>query len=203
VRGHLAALQAYRAGLVEKQRRADLWELEMVGVIEALTALQDTIRDGIDWETRRAVVELLVKEIVIETKHPEGGRSYPIAHVTYRFEQPTPEIPTPIELEPLFSGLDVTKTPSCTILNLSGGGNRYDRTHSTQKVPTAGLWWVLCASGSVLAPRVGPSHSQDFPPITAAIEDTDTHHHFLHAAADRSGGKLQRLAIHVQRSRRM
>ena len=39
VQGHLAALETYRVSLVEEQRRLDLWEREMCGMVGTLTAL--------------------------------------------------------------------------------------------------------------------------------------------------------------------
>lgn len=102
VRGSVATLEAYRAGLVREQRRADLWEQEIVGVVEALEAIQVRLDAGLPWEQKRHFVELLVKGILIETLIDESGKRCPVAHVTYKFERPAAEAPIPIELEPLF-----------------------------------------------------------------------------------------------------
>ena len=75
VQAHLVALRAYRGGLVEEERRADAWEQEMCGVIEALVALRERLNGGLPWEERRFYVELLVKGIVMETKIDEGVRA--------------------------------------------------------------------------------------------------------------------------------
>jgi site-specific DNA recombinase len=105
VQGHLAALETYRASLVEEQRRLDLWEREMCGMVETLTALQEKLRAGVTFQDKRALVEMLVKRIKIETVTEDDGERYAKAHVTYRFERPdVSEAPIPIELEPLFAG---------------------------------------------------------------------------------------------------
>ena len=110
MRGKLAALDAYRSRLVEEQHWADLWEQEMVGLVEVLAALQERLDRGVTWEDKRAVVEMLVKGIVIETQTDEAGERYPVAHVTYRFEHPDlTEAPIPIELEPLFADVEVAQ----------------------------------------------------------------------------------------------
>jgi len=108
VQGHLAALKVYRSGLIDEQHRADLWEREMTGVVEALGALQEKLDGGVTWEDKRTVVKLLVKGIRVETKTSEEGKRYAVAHVTYRFERPdVSEAPIPIELEPLFAGSEM------------------------------------------------------------------------------------------------
>ncbi|MBN1976844.1 MAG: hypothetical protein JW918_05535 [Anaerolineae bacterium] len=102
IRGALATLRAYRDSLIEEQRRADLWERETSGIVEALTALQEQLDAGLDFADKRAIAQTLVKSIVIETPMDDDGKPYSKAHVTYRFEQPSPEIPLPIELAPIF-----------------------------------------------------------------------------------------------------
>lgn len=103
IRGSLAALRAYRTGLIEEQRRSERWELEMVGVIEALAALQAKLNIGLPFDERRMITKMLVKEILIETPSDSDGKPYSVAHITYRFERPTSETPLPIELAPLFA----------------------------------------------------------------------------------------------------
>jgi site-specific DNA recombinase len=102
IRGALVTLRAYRERLTEEQRRADLWERETSGIVEALTALQEQLDAGLDFATKRAIAQTLVKSIMIETPTDDDGKPYSKAHVTYRFEQPSPEIPLPIELAPIF-----------------------------------------------------------------------------------------------------
>jgi len=102
-RGSLATLKAYRANLIEEQQRADLWEREMAGVLEALTTLRQRLDENIAWEDKRAVVEALVKQIVVETHTDDNAQPYPVIHVTYKFERPDlTRAPIPIELEPVF-----------------------------------------------------------------------------------------------------
>ena len=56
------------------------------------------------WENKRALVEMLVKGIVVEMQTDEARGQYPIARVTYRFERPdVTEALIPIGLEPLFA----------------------------------------------------------------------------------------------------
>lgn len=110
IRGSLATLEAYRASLIEEQQRADLWEREVISVVEALATLQQRLDVGVTWEDKRAVVEMLVKGITIETHTDENGELYPIAHVTYRFERPrVTETLIPIELEPIFAGTEAAQ----------------------------------------------------------------------------------------------
>ena len=93
-----------------EQRRADLWEQEMVGVVEALAGLQQRLGQGVTWEDKRTVAELLVKGITIETRTEDDGERYAVAHITYRFERPAAmEFPIPIELEPVFADAVATK----------------------------------------------------------------------------------------------
>jgi hypothetical protein len=103
IKDGLAALAAYRAGLVEEQRRADLWEREMLGMVEALATLQVRLDAGLAFEDKRAVVKALVKGILIKTQTGDDGKPFAVAHVTYRFEQPEAEAPIPLELTSLFS----------------------------------------------------------------------------------------------------
>lgn len=86
IQGSLTTLRAYREGLIEAQRRADLWEREMSGIVEALTALQERLDAGLDFADRRAIAQTLVKSIVIETPMGDDSKPYSKAHVTYRFE---------------------------------------------------------------------------------------------------------------------
>ena len=121
VRGALAALEVYRTGLVEEQQRTDLLERHIAGVVEALAAFQEHLGSGPCFEDRYAVVKMLVKGIVIETRTDDAGVLYPVAHIKYRFEQPdTAEIPIPLELEPLFASTEVAENwqiRSSVILN--------------------------------------------------------------------------------------
>jgi hypothetical protein len=102
IQGALATLRAYRDSLIEEQRRADLWERETSGIVEALTALQERLDAGLDFANKRAIAQTLVKSIVIETPTDDDGNPYSVAHVTYRFERPEREVPLPIELAPIF-----------------------------------------------------------------------------------------------------
>ena len=62
------------------------------------------------FQDRRALVEMLVKRIKIETVTEDNGECYAKAHVTYRFERPdVSEVPLPIELEPLFAGAKMAR----------------------------------------------------------------------------------------------
>ena len=109
-RGFLAGLELYRSGLVEEQRRADLWEREMVSIVGALIALQERLDGSLTWEDKRAVIEALVKGVRIETHTNDAGEQYPVAHVTYRFERPdVTEAPIPIELAPLFANVELVE----------------------------------------------------------------------------------------------
>ena len=108
VRGHLTGLEAYRDQLVDEQRRSDLWEREMIGVIEALVALQEKLDAGLTFDDKVTLVKMLVKGIMIETCADEAGEKYAKAHVVYRFERPdVSEMAIPIELEPLFSSAEM------------------------------------------------------------------------------------------------
>jgi hypothetical protein len=78
VQGYLAALEAYHSSLVEEQRRANLWEQEMVGVVEALAALRQRLEQSVAWEDKRAVVQLLVKGIAIEARTGDDGERYAV-----------------------------------------------------------------------------------------------------------------------------
>jgi len=86
-----------------EQRRADLWEREILGVVEALTALQGQLEAGLEFDDRRAIVQVLVKGVLIETHTADDGKPCSMAHVTYRFERPESGAPLPAELVPLFS----------------------------------------------------------------------------------------------------
>jgi len=101
-RGSLATLETYRANLIEEQQRADLWERDMASVLEALTTLRQHLDENIAWEDKRAIIEMLVKQIVAETHLDDENEPYPVIHVTYKFERPDAEAPIPIELEPVF-----------------------------------------------------------------------------------------------------
>ena len=75
----------------------------MGGVLEALTTLRQRLDENIAWEDKRAVVEALVKQIVVETHTDDNAQPYPVIHVTYKFERPDlTRAPIPIELEPVF-----------------------------------------------------------------------------------------------------
>jgi site-specific DNA recombinase len=101
-RGHIVALEGYRQQSVERQRRADLWEVEIAGIVEALAVLREKLAQGLTWDDQRAFIEMLVKGIVIETRTDDAGERYPVARVTYSFERPQAEAPIPAELVPLF-----------------------------------------------------------------------------------------------------
>jgi hypothetical protein len=81
----------------------------MVGLMEVLTALQQRLDGNLSFDDKRAFVEMLVKDILIETHTDERGNPYSVAHVTYRFERPSAEAPIPVELEPLFASAELAE----------------------------------------------------------------------------------------------
>lgn len=105
-KGHIAALETYRRQLADQQRQADLWEAQMGRIIEALAALQDKMTGGLAWEDKRALVEMLVKGIVVQTRTDESGERYALAQVRYCFERPQANMAIPAELVPLFQNVE-------------------------------------------------------------------------------------------------
>lgn len=104
-RGHIAALEAFRAGLADNRLRADQWERETISVMKAVTALQHRLVPGVTWEGKRYYLVELGKSVRMVMCADDEGERYPMARVTYRFERPVvPETMLPIELEPLFTG---------------------------------------------------------------------------------------------------
>ena len=90
----------------------------MHSVVEALAALQERLDAGLPWEEKRFYVELQFKGVLVETKTDENGEHYPIAHVTYRLERlSAPGIPTPVEMEPLFSQVGENCTAPLSVSN--------------------------------------------------------------------------------------
>ena len=77
----------------------------MIDIVEALTTLRQRLDESvIPWEDKRAIVEMLVKQIVVETHLDDDNQPYAVIHVTYRFERPDhTRAPIPIELEPVFA----------------------------------------------------------------------------------------------------
>ena len=70
----------------------------MVGIVEALEALQAKLDARITFDDKKAIIQDLVAGIIIETRKDDVGERYPLARVTYRFEKPSEEPPIPAEL---------------------------------------------------------------------------------------------------------
>ena len=104
---HLESLQNYRRQLLHKLHERSLWHQELDRLMEALGSLQAHIASGVTWEKKREIVELLVKQIVIETQ--ADGRVQ--VHVTYRFEPPrAEETLIPADVVPLFGQIELVVT---------------------------------------------------------------------------------------------
>ncbi|MCP4540739.1 MAG: hypothetical protein GY832_26675 [Chloroflexi bacterium] len=86
VRAALKNLHIYRAQLHEQQRRDDLRETRTASVVETLTKIQAKLDDGLDWETKREIVKLLVRKIIVKTEKKQRQK-------------------IPVEMSPLFNGV--------------------------------------------------------------------------------------------------
>jgi site-specific DNA recombinase len=86
-------LRAYKATLETERLRAETLEEDLVDVSFRLAQLGDRIGQA-SFEERRAAIEQLVKEILVQTQVVDG-RAVPVVILTYRFSEPIHEITPP------------------------------------------------------------------------------------------------------------